>query len=94
MARRLAGRTRRAEQRKLLNQYSTWALLRRLRTAAAAGPVGHYRDHNARDHLRVAATFLDRLHDRSQTLADGQQADLDRYFASASTSARKALRRS
>lgn len=80
------------EQRQLLHPYATWQLLRRLRQAAAAGPVGHYRDQNARHQLRVAAAFLDGLRAGGLTLADCRQADLDRWFATASSSRQQALR--
>lgn len=80
------------EQRKLLHPYATWQLLRRLRQAAAAGPIGHYRDQNARLGLRVAAAFLDDLRARGLTLAGCRQADLDRWFATAPNSRQQALR--
>lgn len=80
------------EQRKLLQPYTTWHILRRLRTAAAAGPIGHYRDQNARAGLRVAVQFLDDLQTRGLDLAGCRQADLDRWFAAASNSRKQALR--
>ena len=80
------------EQHKLLQQYASWHVLRRLRAAAAAGPVGHYRDQNARHDLRIAAQFLDQLRAQGVGLAGCRQADLDRWFATAPSSRKKALR--
>jgi hypothetical protein len=80
------------EQHKLLQQYASWHILRRLRTAAAEGPIGHYRDQNARHDLRIAAQFLDQLRARGAGLAGCRQADLDRWFATATSSRKKALR--
>lgn len=82
----------RAEHHQLLHQYASWHILRRLRTAAANGPVGHYRDQNARHQLRVAAQFLDHLRGAELELAGCRQADLDRWFATATNARRQALR--
>lgn len=79
-------------QRKLLHQYANWHVLRRLRAAATEGPVGHYRDQTARHRLRIAAAFLDHLGSQGADLAGCRQADLDRWFATASNSHAQALR--
>lgn len=80
------------DQRKTLQTYATWQILRQLRTTAANGPLGHYRDQNARHRLRIAATFLDYLAGRGVNLAGCGQADLDRWFATATNSRQRAGR--
>jgi hypothetical protein len=80
------------EQHQLLQQYGTWQVLRYLRAASADARLGHYRDQNARQRLRAAAAFLDYLNSRGVDLAGCRQHDLDRWFATASSSRRHALR--
>lgn len=70
-----------AEQRKLLNQYATWDVLRKLRESAARGSLGPSRDSTARDRLRKATEFLMFLSGRSRTAAQCTQADLDAWHA-------------
>jgi hypothetical protein len=69
------------EQRKLLNQYATWDVLRKLRDTAARGQLGPTRDTTARDKIRKAAEFLTWLTDRGRTAAQCTQADLDVWHA-------------
>jgi hypothetical protein len=69
------------EHRKLLHRFATWHVLRKLRAAAATGPIGHYRNQNARSQLRQVAAFLGDLAAHDRALADCTQADLDRWFA-------------
>ena len=71
------------EHRKQLERYATWRVLRRLRHTAATTPIGHYRNQNARQQLRVAAEFLDYLAASNTRLADCHQATLDRWHAHA-----------
>lgn len=85
-------RTTDPARRQILHTYATWSVGRRLRATAATGPLGHYRDQNARHQLRVAAAFCGHLHDRGTELADCNQADLDRWFVTASISGKLALR--
>lgn len=80
------------EHRQLLHAYATWRLLRDMRTIAAAGPIGHYRDQIARRQLRVAAAFLDVLSDSGLALEGCTQAMLDDWFAQATGADRDALR--
>jgi len=78
--------------RKILQTYATWSVLHRLRAAAENGPLGHYRDQNARHRLRVAAAFLEHLASRGVDLAGCRQADMDRWFATATNARKQALR--
>ena len=80
------------EHRKILHRFATWHLLRRLRSAAATAPVGHYRSQLARAHLRQAAAFLLYLSSRATTLAECTQADLDHWHAHAPRTQRQTLR--
>jgi hypothetical protein len=80
------------ENRKVLHQYATWQVLRRLRATATDGPIGHYRAQNARRGLRVAAAFLEHLTSIDTTLAECRQGDLDRWFAHATRGDRRDLR--
>jgi len=79
-------------QRQILQTHATWSVLRRLRASAQTGPLGHYRDQNARHQLRVAAAFCGHLRARGAELDGCLQADLDRWFATASISGKLALR--
>ena len=76
----------------ILKHYARWQVLRRLRTAAEAGPVGHYRDQSARHRLRTAEAFLDYLTSHGVDLAGCRQADLDRWFATAPNFRKQSLR--
>ena len=78
--------------RKTLHAFATWHVLRRLRTAAAAGPVGHYRDQIARRQLRLAAGFLEHLARRGIDLVDCRQSELDQWLAHANTTDNQQLR--
>ena len=71
------------EHRKQLKHYATWRVLRRLRQSAATKPIGHYRNQNARQQLRIGAEFLEYLAASNTTLADCDQAVLDRWLAHA-----------
>jgi integrase len=78
-------------QHKILQTYATWSVLRRLRKIAEDGPLGPYREQAARCGLRAAAAFLDELASHGVDLAGCRQADLDRWLATASDSAKKTL---
>ena len=78
-------------QHKILQTYATWSVLRRLRESAEDGPLGPYREQAARCGLRAAAAFLDELASHGDDLAGCRQADLDRWLATASDSAKKTL---
>lgn len=80
------------EQRKTLHRFATWHVLRRLRATAAKEPIGHYRNQLARAGLRQAAVFLTDLADNGRELGQCTQADVDRWFAEATTTHRNLLR--
>jgi hypothetical protein len=80
------------EHRKVLNTYATWHVLRTLRAAAAAGPIGHYRHQIARRQLRVAAAFLQRLGGDGIDVGCCTQRHLDQWFAQASEADKTGLR--
>lgn len=67
--------------RSLLQQFSSWHVLRRLRDVARNGPVGYGRNQVARHKLRQSAFFLTWLADRGRAPADCTQADADAFFA-------------
>jgi hypothetical protein len=75
------------EHRKLLHRFGTWHILRRLRTAAQAGPIGHYRNQSARNQLRYAAAFLADMSTLGRALHQCTQADLDHWFVTAQRTA-------
>ncbi|TDD60013.1 hypothetical protein E1263_13025 [Kribbella antibiotica] len=80
------------EHRKLLHRFSTWHILRRLRTTAQTGPIGHYRNQNARCQLRAAAAFLAHLSTRGHDAQQCTQTDLDSWFATANSTGRQDVR--
>jgi integrase len=79
-------------QRKILQRFATWQILRQLRTTAATQPIGHYRNQGARTHLRQAQLFLDDLAGHGRELGQCTQTDVDRWFAAASPANRTTLR--
>lgn len=78
------------EHRNLLHRFGTWHILRRLRTVAQTGPIGHFRNQNARRQLRTAATFVADL--RQHDIRQCTQTDLDCWFATASRAAQQDIR--
>lgn len=69
------------EQRRLLSQYATWDVLRKLRDTAARMPLGTARVRTARDKIRKSTEFLTWLADRGHTAAQATQADIDAWHA-------------
>src|SRR5256885_14678999 len=67
------------KQRKLLEQYASWHVLRKLRGIAARQPVGASRDRNARRKMVKALEFLDWLAKRGHPPQECEQADLDAW---------------
>lgn len=80
------------EHRKLLHRFTTWHLLRRMRRAAAAGPISYGEPQRARRQLRKAAWLLTDLAEHGRTLSDCRQADIDRIHAHVSYSDKQDLR--
>ncbi|MGW2183115.1 hypothetical protein ACWCXX_34685 [Streptomyces sp. NPDC001732] len=72
-----------AEGRKMLHQYATWHLLRRLRRRSRGKEITHYQLAGARQHLRAAVHLLDWLEERNLTLSTCRQDDLERWMTSA-----------
>jgi hypothetical protein len=85
------GQVQDPEQRKILTRYATWQVLRQLRAAAGRGPIGHYRQQNARYRLRMAAAWLRDLEADGSTLSTCSQGQLDRWFANAKPHQRSAV---
>jgi hypothetical protein len=69
------------KQRKLLEQYASWHVLRKLRGIAARQPVGASRDRNARRKMVKALEFLNWLAVRGHAPDECTQADLDAWHA-------------
>lgn len=67
--------------RRLLGQFATWNILRKLRDIAARQPVGPGRDKDARLKMTKASEFLDWLVARGKTIDGCAQADLDAWHA-------------
>lgn len=67
--------------RRLLQTYATWRVLRRLRRRAEQRPGPHTPTANARLQLKAAAGLLAWLADRDLTLAEAGQADIDSWLA-------------
>ncbi len=64
VAQRLAEHATTGEDLKVLQQFATWGLRRRLVTASHKGPLRDAQINNATQKLRVAASLLTWLHDR------------------------------
>lgn len=68
-----------------IERYLSWRQARALRIRAEAGPLPAQAANTARDHTDAAVRFLAFLSDdRSRTLAELTQADVDDWFSSAS----------
>lgn len=78
--------------RKILQRFATWQVLRQLRTTAATGPIGHYRNQAARKYLRQARLFLTDLQGHGRELSECTQTDIDRWYAAASRSEEQGIR--
>lgn len=68
------------EQRRLLERFATWHLLRRLRQSAEDGPVGYGRQQNAQKTLTTAGEFLNYLTERGTRPGEMTQADLEGWY--------------
>ena len=67
------------EDRRLVQAYATWQVMRRLRASAqqnrARTPTA-----NARNNIRAAASLLTWLRSRHTTLSDARQGDIDQWL--------------
>jgi len=80
------------DHRKILSRFATWHVLRQLRATAATQPIGYYRNQSARTNLRQAMLFLTDLAGHGRELGECTQADIDRWFATASKGIGPAVR--
>jgi integrase len=65
--------------RRLIQAYITWHVMRRLRAGASNRPARTCTAH-ARNNIRTAASLLAWLHDRGTSLPDCRQADIDLWL--------------
>lgn len=69
------------EQRRLLERFVEWRLLRHLRSRSATGPLTHGPYQRAKQRLTVAIAFLVWLSARGRHLDECTQHDIDEWFA-------------
>ena len=69
-----------AGDRRLVQAYATWQVMRRLRASAAGAPRPRTPTAHARNNIRAAISFLAWLHGRGSTLAACGQADADQWL--------------
>ena len=80
------------EQRRLLDQFVHWRLLRHLRTRSSPDhPLDHGPYQRAKQHLTTGIAFLDWLADRGRTLPEATQHDIDAWFSTGPTTTRHSL---
>jgi len=77
----LLARIQRAPDRRLVQAYATWRVLRRLRRRAERNPGPRTSTPHARVQIRAAADWLAWLAERGIGLADCRQADVDGWLA-------------
>jgi hypothetical protein len=70
-----------APDRRLVQAYATWQVIRRLRVTAGRGARPRTYTAHARNNIRAAAGFLAWLRTRQATLASCQQPDVDDWLA-------------
>jgi hypothetical protein len=68
-------------QRRLVQSYATWHVMRRLRRSAEASTRPRTYTAHARNNIRAAASFLTWLTQRGQSLPDCRPADIDDWLA-------------
>ena len=66
--------------RRLVQAYATWQVMRRLRASAAAAARPRTPTAHARNNIRAAATLLAWLRDRGTTMDTCRQADIDQWL--------------
>src|SRR5207247_614041 len=69
-----------AADRRLVQAYATWQVMRRLRASAAAAARPRTPTAHARNHIRAAASLLAWLRGRGTELAACGQADIDQWL--------------
>jgi hypothetical protein len=74
--------------KELLNRYTHWHLLRRLRSRTRSATTTYGQLDVIRQRVRAAISLLDWLHSRELTLASCRQSDLDIWLTSADTNHR------
>jgi len=88
----LAGRLQRIDdtaERAVVKSYVTWKRLRHLRTLAANGQRTESAIRTARQELTVIANLICWLHDNHKSLADCDQATVDRWIVTGPTTRRR-----
>jgi hypothetical protein len=70
-----------AADRRLVQAYATWQVMRRLRASAAGTARPRTPTAHARNNIRAAVSFLTWLRSRGITLATCRQADIDQWLA-------------
>ena len=80
MAHGLLARSSPAADRRLVQAYATWQVMRRLRASAAAAARPRTPTAHARNSIRAAASLLAWLRDRGTTLDACRQADIDQWL--------------
>ena len=77
----LLGRISDPGNRRLMQSFATWQVMRRLRASAAANQRPRSTTAHARIQIKTAAGFLAWLGNRSQSLASCRHADVDEWLA-------------
>jgi len=72
-----------ADERRLLHQYATWHVVRRLRSRLAGQDATYGQFVSAQRNVRAAIALLDWLADRGLTLENARQGDLDTWMGDA-----------
>ena len=72
-----------ADERRLLHQYATWHVVRRLRSRLAGQDATYGQFVSAQRNVRAAIALLDWLADRGLTLENARQGDLDTWTGDA-----------
>ncbi|WP_406203259.1 hypothetical protein [Streptomyces decoyicus] len=67
------------EHRRRLQHFATWHHMRRLRSMAEKGPLGHSQTSQTKQEITQAGAFLTWLADRGHNIEHCQQADLDAW---------------
>ncbi|GEL27148.1 hypothetical protein PSU4_61020 [Pseudonocardia sulfidoxydans NBRC 16205] len=82
----------RADDRKSIERFARWHLLRRLRDQSRHGPISPGAFLNAKQATTVTIGFLEWLHHRGTPLGGVTQHDVDAWFAAGPTTRKHAVR--